>query len=335
MKNMNRSDRCLHAARLLGRRSRVWVIALAVIACAGAAIAGPDDTGDEWPKGKPAPAKPDAKKPPAKPDAKKPDAPKPPAGESETDRIKREGRELFNRPAGGGRGASETGAKGWAVVIAAFKGEDREKAAAAMLNRCRAHGLVHAYAARRRETVIVAVGDFDSPDDPRALAELRRIQGIEVDGIRPYEKMAMLAPPLDWKMAGSTPQFDLGRVKKALGDDALYTLQVGAYGRRDLDQPTQEDLAPLRKAAEEAVASLRSEGEQAFYYHDRQMSMVTVGVFNTTDYDPQVPTLKSRRLREAQTRHPLNLYNGAGIRVKHKGGRVEMQSSMLVEIPKG
>lgn len=46
------------------------------------------------------------------------------------------------------------------------------------------------------------------PWTSRAQAELKRIQEIEIlapgtsERVRPYEKMAMLAPPLDWKMAG-------------------------------------------------------------------------------------------------------------------------------------
>ena len=98
--------------------------------------------------------------------------------------------------------------------------------------------------------------------------------------------------------------------------------------------PTQEELSEPRKTAELAAAKLRQEGEQAWYYHGPTMSMVCVGVFDETDYDPQTPTLRSPKLRETQKRHPNNLYNGAGIMEKHKGGVPALQPSSLVEIPK-
>src|SRR5262249_24035027 len=106
------------------------------------------------------------------------------------------------------------------------------------------------------------------------------------------------------------------------------------YGRRDLPNPTQADLTEARKAAEQAAARFRQEGEQAFYYHGPRMSMVTIGAFNIEDFDPQTPSYQSTRLLEVRKRHPYNLYNGAGIKVINKAnGRSELQPSSLVEIP--
>ena len=145
----------------------------------------------------------------------------------------------------------------------------------------------------------------------------------------------MLAPPLDFKMTGSMPQFNLVKAKQLFGEQALYTLQVAAYGRLDVEHPTEKDLAQPRAAAEQAAAKLREEGEQAWYYHGPTMSMVCIGVFDQTDFDPQMPNFKSSKLRESQKRHPYNLYNGAGLKVKRKGDRnLTMQPSSLVEIPK-
>ena len=261
-----------------------------------------------------------------------------PKSEPDKERLKREGKELFNQPRGAQPGQAEqpgAGPKGWAVVIAAFRGEQREQVAAEMLSKIRSEGgLPEAYVARRNEGVIIAVGDFPSPDDEQARKELARIQGIEIGGVKPYSGV-MLAPPLEWKMAGSTPQFNLARAKELYGERALYTLQVGAYGRMDIKgTPNEADLAEARKAAEQAAVKLRQEGEMAFYFHGPTMSMVTVGVFDNTDFDPQAASFKSARLRDTQKRNPYNLYNGAGIKVKVRGQADRLQPSNLVEIPK-
>jgi nucleoside-diphosphate-sugar epimerase len=136
-------------------------------------------------------------------------------------------------------------------------------------------------------------------------------------------------------MTGALPQFNLAKAKEQFGEKAaLYTLQVGVYGRRDLPNPKEADLKEVRKTAEEAAAKLRKEGELAFYYHGPTMSMVTIGVYDEKDFDPQIPNFESQRLREAKKRNPLNLYNGAGVKIKPKGSPATMQPSGLVEIPK-
>lgn len=301
----------------------VFVSGFIIASCATSVLA--QDDGDSGWKTKPKPSEKAPAKPTAKPQGASPDKKS----------LKDEGKELFNQPGAGKGDAAAGDAQGWAVVIAAFRGEDREQAAAKALAKVRSEGgLPEAYAARRREAMVIAVGDFPAPDDERAKAELTRIQKLEINGSKPFAS-AMLAPPLDFKMAGSMPQFNLVKAKQLFGEQALYTLQVAAYGRLDVERPTEKDLAEPRAAAEQAVAKLREEGEQAWYYHGPSMSMVCVGVFDQTDFDPQLPNFKSPKLRETQKRHPYNLYNGAGLRVKRKGERGQsMQPSSLVEIPK-
>ncbi len=298
------------------------VVFFSIFIAASCAAAQPDDGDSGWGKPKPKPKV--TEKAPAKPA---------PQG-VEQSKLRQQGKELFGQPAPGKGDVASGDAQGWAVVIAAFRGEDREQAAAKALAKVRSEGgLPEAYVARRREAMVIAVGDFSSPDDERAKAELQRVQTLEINGARPFAG-AMLSPPLDFKMVGAMPQFNLLRAKQLWGAQALYTLQVAAYGRQDLPRPTEKDLAEPRAAAELAAARLREEGEQAWYYHGPSMSMVCVGVFDQTDYDPQVPNYQSGKLREVQKRHPYNLYNGAGVKEKRKGIRDTLQSSSLVEVPK-
>lgn len=320
---------------------------LIVLATLALAVAAPGALAqyDDSPAWKPSPKPPT--KAPAKPKTPKPTNPtpttapddKPKAPETDAERLKREARELFDPAARQRPGAPAEGeARGWAIVLGVFRGEEKDTASAVMLRRVREEGgLPGAYLLRRNEAVVVAVGDFPSAEDPAAEAELKRIQETEFGGVRPYTR-AFLSPPAGGEMPGKFPQYNLLRAKEIFGDNVLYTLQVGAYGRRDLKSPTEADLAESRRAAEQAAYKLRQEGEVAFYYHAPTMSMVTVGVYDITDFDPQVPGYKSDALKSVQRRFPYNLYNGAGIKEKRKGpnGRVleQMQASSLVALPK-
>lgn len=222
-------------------------------------------------------------------------------------------------------------AESWTIVLAAFRGDGAQGDAMRALSEVRASGLADAFVEARGENVIVAFGRYAAPDDAAAADALQRIRGLTVGNIQPYAG-AFLAPPFTVQM-GSRPEYNLLTAKQRYGEDALYTLQVGAYGRDDLPRPTEADLKEARKAAEEAAAKLRQEGEMAFYYHGPNRSMVTVGVFMLDDFDPQTPGYQSHRLQEARKRFPHNLYNGAGIRITRPGQKPHLQPSRLVNLP--
>lgn len=229
---------------------------------------------------------------------------------------------------GGGEGS-------WSVVIASFRGEGQREVAQTMLARVRTEGgLPDAEMRVRGEATVISLGTFASAEDAEAQAALRRVQSLEIGVERPYTQ-AFLAPPEHLSAPGSMPQFNLVRARELYGPKAIYSLQVGVYGRQDLDRPTDAELSETRKAAEIAAFRLRQEGELAFYYHGPRLSMVTIGVFDLSDFDPQLPAFKSPRLKDAQTRFPYNLYNGQAIREKRKSqNETKLQPSNLVALPK-
>lgn len=251
--------------------------------------------------------------------------------------LVREGQALFGKPAPavGPDGSVQPGVAAggaWVIVLAAFRDENRGAQAAMALNDAKAiYGLPQAYAEVRGLNTVVAYGAFADPSSPEAHAELERVRGIQSPEGRPFAG-AFLAPPFTVQV-GSRPEYNLTAAKAAHGDEALYSLQVAAYGRDDLARPTEADLKEVRKAAEEAAAVLRREGEMAFYYHGPHRSMVTIGVFDEADFDPQTPSYQSRRLMETRKRFPDNLYNGAKIRVRRPGESPRIQASTLVSIP--
>jgi hypothetical protein len=182
---------------------------------------------------------------------------------------------------------------------------------------------------------MLVYGRYADPLSERARADAQRIRGIEVDGKTPFAGAVLVRESDPTPTTGRLARYDLRNARKLFGADAVYTLQIGVYAREDNRRPTREDLASFRRSAEQAVEALRREGDQAFFYHGPNGSMVTIGVFSEDDIDlTVVPEIESPRLRVARSRHPHNLLNGLGVRETRRGGGDEaMQASRLVLIP--
>ena len=236
-----------------------------------------------------------------------------------------EGQDLF-----GGDSDSISADDAWTIVLAAFRGEEAAQGAQFALARVVDEGrLKSARVERRGEAYLLTYGRFDGPSDPRVAAELKRVQELEMRGIKPFER-ALLTPPEP--AGGRVPEYDLSQARAFYGSGYVYTLQIGVYGRDDGRPPSDSDRAEARRAAEEAVAVLRSEGEQAFYYHGPNFSSVTVGLFREDEVDPQTG-MRSAPFYGLQAKFPYNLLNGAQRTVRLSGSRAQPQRSALVAIP--
>jgi hypothetical protein len=222
----------------------------------------------------------------------------------------------------------------WSIVIASFEKQRGGAQAAAMLRQVqRVPGLAGAYLEERGKALVIGFGRYN--DAGSARRELDKIREMVVEGDRPF-RAAALAPPVFEAIAGSIPDHDLRNVKTIFGKDALYTLQVGVYGKSGGADATQKEMAEFRAAAERAVVDLRREGEEAFYYHGPRRSMVTVGVFTAQEYDANDSSRESPRLTVLREKYPYNLENGAGIRRKRPGQtEARIDPSFIVMVPGG
>jgi len=235
----------------------------------------------------------------------------------------------------------------WSIVLASFRGDQQQQSAREMLARISDQKeLAGAFVETRGggRATVVAVGKFADPSAPEALAKLERVRAVEVAEKKPFVG-AFLAPPGELTDLGQRPEFNLARAKEQFGARAEYTLQVAAYGRKDiLDKekrdPTEAELKEARRLAEEAVATLRKEGELAFFYHGRRYSSVTIGVWSDRDFatrpaagSEQRPRGENPELTALRQRFPHNLYNGEGVKVTTRKDGEALQTSTIVRIP--
>lgn len=244
-----------------------------------------------------------------------------------------EAADLFRAAAAG---ADQTGRRdAWTIVLATFSGESQQRDAELVLAALGDMGLAGSSLETRRDNTVLTFGAYEDPDDPKAARDLRRVRQIALDGRTPFSG-AFLAPPNAEAGSGRMPEYDLRYAKALHNPGALYTLEIAVYARSDRRRPSQEELTQFRSAAEEAVRSLRAEGEPAFFYHGPNRSSVTLGLYNADDHDPETPQLESVRLRLARERHPTLLLNGAGLRETVRtssGTATRLKPTYLVGVP--
>ncbi len=248
------------------------------------------------------------------------------AGASSSGDLASEASQVFGEPgAAGARGGGGVVREGWTIILMSFQGDEARRQAEAILPRIQQEaGLTRAFVEDRKEGAVIAHGRYRGPGDPRAREDLEEIRGVLL-GNAPAFPTAFLAPLAEGGAEGAIPELNLTRARELFGDRAQYTLQIAVY-------ESAERRDAMAKA-EQAAATLRREGELAFYYHGPTRSMVTIGVFNDDDFDPTTGMM-SADLRASRERHPHNLYNGTGIEVR-VGGQKEgrLQPSGLVQIP--
>lgn len=238
------------------------------------------------------------------------------------------------RPAPDAQPAQTQPIGGWSIVLSKLGRSNMQRAQELLRVIQEQAGLREAFIESRSEGLVIAYGSYLGRE--AAQKDLERVRKTQLLGTTPFES-AIVTPPASGELRGTNPAWDLRTVKERYGKRAVYTLQIGLYGRSDYQTPKGEDLAQFRRAAEDAVRDLRSKGEIAFYYHAPARSMVTVGVFGEKDFDSTLrPPFQSPGLKAVRDRFPNNLLNGQGINetIRTESGRVtRMQSSQLVAIP--
>ncbi len=158
---------------------------------------------------------------------------------------------------------------------------------------------------------------------PQLAADLALIRDLaDGRGRRMFTAARMVPKPLE---DVGPPEWNL------LAADGVYTLQVGVFF------PSNK-VKDYKAAALAFVRELRSRGYEAYYYHTKARSMVTVGSFgpeairrsgdrsNVTEYSAKIRRMQRDELLQ------YNLTNGAVWYQIHEGQKLPVRSQ-LVRIP--
>ena len=200
----------------------------------------------------------------------------------------------------------------FAIVIATFTGKQHEQLAGATLTQ-----LARQYPSigqklnmqpRSRGTALT-YGNYKGYDDPEAQKDIDMLHNVpDQDGRRLFPQIMLM------KFKGTVLNqklhpHDLWTVRREYPLVVpIYTLEIAVWG--DFDSG-HFPLAKRRDAAEKYAANLRTNGLEAFFFHndDAGLSSVTVGLFgfNALDaetgfYSPEVESMMSR--------FPKRLVNG-------------------------
>jgi hypothetical protein len=225
------------------------------------------------------------------------------------------------QPAGETSGATAS-AQVWTIAVLVFDGPDHANRAAALVGRL-AHevDLPNVWFRDDGERTMIYCGHYPTPNSPLAQSDLVRTRQVTLDGKRIFGAAELVPIGAALQAATTAPQnpWDLRRYP------GMYTLQIGFY---DGDYGKG-----FRAAAEEAVRVLRGDGQEAYYYHGPNRSMVCLGLFNDDDFvrDADGDMGYGPRVRQLQQQFPYNLGNGVTVLERRPGQQQPVaQPSFLV-----
>ena len=207
---------------------------------------------------------------------------------------------------------------GWAILLEAFEGRRSQRQAVELIDHLQNQANVpDLWVQSLGESVHVYRGRYDQPDDPRVENDLRQTRMLLLDDQRLFAAASLV--PVGVASGASENPLDLRRFA------GMYSLQIAVY-----DDTYGSDF---RKAAEKAAATLRADGDEAYFYHGPHRSMVTIGLFTRDDLVQQGPyQTYGPRVEEVQKKYPYNLANGLTQIEKVNGQSIGEQPSFLVRV---
>ncbi len=239
-----------------------------------------------------------------------------------------------------GRAGSTAGASTvWTIVLGTFPSEAGARAAADNMMRqlqTLAPQLGELWVHSTGRGAMVVSGRYDSAGNPDAQEALHRIKAVQIQG-QPAFARAMLTRVKVRRVGIATHPFSLMSVRLRYPNlNPLYTLEVGIWGDFESGQLT---IKQIHAEAETQTRELRNRGFEAYFYHDddKRLSVVTVGVFDSSAIDPR-SGMYGPALQSLMDKFPAHLVNGETLlepidgRNASRGTRV--QKPMPVLIPK-
>lgn len=218
---------------------------------------------------------------------------------------------------------------GWTILLAYFPGSNTEAKAKVFAQRLESEaGLTDVWTMSNSQGTRVYCGVFKTTNDGNAQALLAKVRQTELDAVRYFENSEMVS------IGGSTTSNDLHPLN--VGQySGMYTLQIAVF---------DDNYPDGRHAGAEAYATkLREDGEDAYFYHGPNRSMVTLGMFAYEEAFRSIPNPNTpgtmidgytEQVQALQQKHPYNLVNGYTLLQRgSRDKKAREQESQLVRIP--
>jgi hypothetical protein len=225
----------------------------------------------------------------------------------------------------------------WGVLLATVTGAENRANAMSIREQVirRYPALKDAYVRSIPHGSVVLVGRFQGVQDPAAQAQLKLVKETMDGNVRAFPRAMLTRLGANANQGPPGPN-DLRIVRQTRPTQTLYTLQVAVWSAFGTDEVKMSDI---KRSAENYCRQLRSEGNEAYYFHDfdTKTSTVTVGVFGDGAYDPR-STLYAPEVDAVMRKFPKHLVNGEELLVpmdpRNPSSKTMPQAPRLVEIPK-
>jgi hypothetical protein len=228
----------------------------------------------------------------------------------------------------------------WGVVLATFTDDGHPQMAKAACERLAEtyNALKGCYVKSTDRGSVVFFGHFAGPKDDDARSALEMVKALSPDGrARPFAR-AYLSRARSSSDQGRSPNDLRAAAKRKMpGVAPVFTFQVAMWSDFESKTLSQDEI---ERRAEEHCKSLRGRGAEAYVHHDedKHMSIVTVGVFDSTAYDPR-STLFSPEVERLFKQYPVMLVNGEQLLIPPPRGAAPgtppaPQTCVLIEVPK-
>jgi hypothetical protein len=236
-------------------------------------------------------------------------------------------------PSGVAPGAIENDT--WGLVLRTFTGEDAGKAAQTMLGELTKIDprLSQSWVRTTRKGAMVVFGRYPDPSDAAAQQDLAWLKQLTY-GNRVVFGRVMIGNVTDQTRRRWRP-IELMSVRLRYPDvDPLYTMQVAVWGSFEGAMQWED----AKRTAEGYASELRTAGHAAFVHHDgaKQLSMVTVGLFDRGALDPQSGLFRAD-VETVLASFPAHLVNGEPLEIALDGRDpsrgTKKQLPMLVFVP--
>lgn len=229
-------------------------------------------------------------------------------------------------------------AGGWTIILSSLSGDAHRAQAQQRLVQLQQSlpELQMASVVSTDRASMITFGRYESPDDARAQADLKRIKEMALGPMKPFA-LSMLSPVPDQTVGAQLSPHDLRSLRRQFPNtNPLYTLDVAVWAA------SAEDGFPwpeMKRRAEAYTAQLRQQGIEAYFYHNEasQISSVTVGKFDRRAVD-QRSGFSSPEVRAMLEKFPRRLTNGQEMMVRvnpaDENSALKPQEPQLVEVPR-